>query len=382
MDQPPHEVPLLSPRALGQFFLPVAATHLALTGAILLSWGESLHHHPLFPGSVATVHLYVLGVLTMALIGIALGHLPLWTGIPLPWPGLNPWIRGSLALGALTVFLGVGTNLHPWMLLVASAGVGVACTFFLLQAGVMLFRTTRRNRMIALLWLSWSALLGVFVLGGIFLGEYSHGFLAAYDRFAMVGTHLTWGVFGWAGALLLVMRLTGMQDSVPPIPLWTVIGGWLSMLLVPLALFYPGLDPRWLWPAALPGLAALVALTRISWSHSTRPINPYWRAADLFGAVALLVLMIWPVWPDERWRFLFGLLMLPGWSLSQLFGAYEQMQPGRLELPHMIAHLSSVLLPVAGLFLPWEGSWRAGGGMMVISAALLLTGGRKGRNIR
>ncbi|MBF0213642.1 MAG: hypothetical protein HQM00_08765 [Magnetococcales bacterium] len=371
MNPRPDDTPTPTSRASAPGFQRVAAIFLTLTGAVLLAWGGRLHEHPLLPVSVATVHLYVLGVLTMALIGIALKQLPRWTAVPLPWPGLNPWTLGFLALGALTVFLGIGTDLHPWTLLVASLGVGVALSFFLLQAGIMLIKSPRRDPLTALLAIAILSLSGVFVLGGIFLGEYSHGFLP-YDRFAMVGTHLTWGLFGWAGILLGVTRLAGPRPDSPafrPSLSWPLVAGALgSLVLVPLTLFTPQLDPRWLWAAMLPGSIALAALTLAG--RKQNPGNRYGHAGDLLGLLALTTLLLWPLRPEPEWRLLFGVLILPGWSLSQLFGLHEGLRltgPGRFHLP---IHLLAVGLPALGLFLPWELVWRAGGVLMILSGAL------------
>ncbi|MBF0271965.1 MAG: hypothetical protein HQL98_07890 [Magnetococcales bacterium] len=383
LDIRPDIHPIPAPRGPEHGFFQVAAFFLGLTGSVMLAWGTTLHEHPLFPGTVATVHLFVLGVLTMGLMGVALRQLPLWTRVPLPWPRLTPWILGFLALGALTVFLGVGTNLHRWNLLAASLGVGLACLFFLLQAYVLLFRSPRRDRVMALLALSILSLTGVFVLGGIFLGEYAHGFLP-HDRFAMVGTHLTWGIFGWAGILLMVTRLTGMGTDTHPVQLpsfspLVVPGLFFSLVFIPLVLFTPQADPRWLWPALLPGFVALVAITWAARSHGLDTHNHYGRIGDLLGLLAILTACSWPVWPDERWRFVFGLLILPGWTLSQFFGVYDRLRSGRLGLLHRVIHLLGVALPVAGLFLSWDGLlWRAGGGALLGSAILFIRAERLG----
>ncbi|MBF0190187.1 MAG: hypothetical protein HQL99_03435 [Magnetococcales bacterium] len=366
------------------FFL-MAALFLALTGAVMLAWGgTTLPAHPLFPDTVATVHLYVLGVLTMGVMGMALRQLPLWTRVPLPWPRLTPWILGSLALGALTVFLGIGTTLHPWTLLVASLGVGVACPLFLAQAGKMILTSQRRDRMIAMLALSLLSLSGVFVLGGIFLGEYAHGFLP-HDRFAMVGTHLTWGLFGWAGILLMVMRLTGMgnghPNTLPHFSHLVVPGLFFSLAFIPLVLFSPKADPRWLWPAMLPGFVSLATLAHATWGHGPRTRNRYEPIGDLLGVLAVATVCVWPLWPDERWRFVFGALILPGWTLSLFFGAYDRLRPGRLGPVHGLAHLLGVLLLAMGVFFPADGMvWRTGGGMLLLSALLFVHAERSAAN--
>ncbi|MBF0341587.1 MAG: hypothetical protein HQL95_11590 [Magnetococcales bacterium] len=373
MITPPSTPPDSAAANLGQHFFIVSTAFLALTGGVMLAWGDKLHEQPLFPITVAAVHLYVLGVLTIGLIGLAQRWMPRWTGIPLPWPALNPWTLGSLAIGALTVFLGIGTTLHPWTLLVASAGVGIGCLFFLLQAWIMLLRTTRTGMVIGLLRLAMLSLTGVFFLGGVFLGEYSHGFLA-YDRFAMVGTHLTWGIFGWAGALLVAMRLAVSRpdiDAIPKIQLW-MAGLVLSWILVPVALFVPENDPRWLWPALLPGMISLVQLTRVAWPTRKSPPNHYIWIADICGALALLTALLWPIRPEPQLRLLFGVLILLGWTLSLMLGVLPFNRNDRLMESHWIIHLTAIVMTALGLLLPWPFVWQSGGWMLMISAILLL----------
>ncbi|MBF0127458.1 MAG: hypothetical protein HQM02_09630 [Magnetococcales bacterium] len=355
-----------------QSFLVAAGAHLALTGAAILHQGEGLFPLPLNPGLVATVHLFVLGVVTLALMGIGYRLLPHWSGLPVPWPALIPWTLGSLIVGALSVYLGIGTSLHRWFLLSASAGVGLGCGFFLLQCGLSLLRAPRAHPALPLARIAHLSLAGVLALGATFLGEYAHGFLP-YDRLAMVGTHLTWGLFGWAGTLLFLARislLTGhFNDWNSRIPTLVLTGIPASLLLVPAGLFLLPDEPRWLWLTTLPGGASLIFLTA---SARKLGVNPYWNLGDLTGVAALAVLLSWPLQPEPSWRLLFGALWLPGWCLSQLFGLYAVWRPGRLGRLHLACHTAALALLVSATFAGWGGLAVPAGGMLLLSALLFL----------
>ncbi|MBF0262438.1 MAG: hypothetical protein HQL97_11480 [Magnetococcales bacterium] len=355
-------------------FIRVALLFHALAGAVLITWGGRMHDQLLLPTTVATVHLYVLGVLTMSLIGLALERLPALTGQPLPWPGLNRWTLFLLSLGALTVFLGIGTDLHRWNLLAASLGMGLGIGFFIVQAGWMLFSSTRHDGLILILKLSILSLTGVLGLGAIFLGEYAHGFLE-FDRLAMVGAHLTLGIYGWAGLMLMALRrstISSVTRRPETLPMSVVIGAFLSLCFIPWMLFKPDSGLYWLWPSILPGFATIAMIS----AHPHE--NRFWRAGDLMGVAAFLVLSTWPLIPDERTRFLFGVLILPGWTLGQLLGIYDHRNPGRLGVVHLGLYLASVALPALGLFLPWQESWQVGGIAWLLLSVLFVNAHQKG----
>ncbi|MEO5347278.1 MAG: hypothetical protein H7834_13020 [Magnetococcus sp. YQC-9] len=362
-----------SPYLFEKGFIQAAIFFYALAGTVLLVWDGRTHTHLLSPYTVAVVHLYVLGVLTIALIGLGLKQLPIWTGLPLPWPQLNRWILSALIVGALTVFLGIGTNLHRWNLLAASAGVGFGVGFFLAQAGKMLLQTARHDGLILLLKLSILSLAGVLTLGAIFLGEYAHGFLT-FDRLAMLGTHLTLGIYGWAGLMLMALRHSfGLSAHAREnaLPMFPVIGAFLSLAFIPYMLFKPDSGEYWLWSSILPGFASIVMLS------VQTAYNRFWRVADFFGVAAFLVLCTWPVWPDERARFLFGVLILPGWTLGQLLGLFDHLRPGKIGLLLLIIHTTTVLLLAIGLFLPWREIWQTGGATMLLSSLLFVIAAKK-----
>ncbi|MBF0181254.1 MAG: hypothetical protein HQM03_14620 [Magnetococcales bacterium] len=354
----------------GRFFT-AAALHLALTGLVLIGRHEALLTIPLDPATVATVHLYLLGVLTMALFGASCRFLPIWSGIPLPWPRLVSWTWGWLIAGALSVYLGIGTNLHRWFLLLASAGIGIAFGLFLAQALWMALRLGPGGHpLLPMARISLLSLTGVLVLGAIFLGEYAHGFLP-YDRLAMVGTHLTWGLFGWAGMMLMAMRLA---DAAPEqqrgrLRLAAAFAA-ASLLLIPVVLFRLPEEPRWLWLSMAPGVAGLLAMTWIARRAGNG--NRYQDLGDLAGVGALLCLLTWPVSPAPEWRFLFGLLWLPGWSLSQLFGLYAAWRPGRLGGTHLTAHAAGIVALLLAAPTGWTLFLQAGGAMLLVSALLFL----------
>ncbi|MEO5379060.1 MAG: hypothetical protein H7832_14965 [Magnetococcus sp. DMHC-6] len=344
-------------------FMITATLFLVLTGCVSLFWRDHLLQIPLAPITVATVHLFVLGVLTMLLIGYAYHFLPLWTHRPIPWPRAIPWVNFSLTVGVLTLFLGVGTQLHRWFLLVASAGVGFGLGFFLLQAGFALIRCRSHHPLLPLIRLAMLALTGVFLLGATFLGEYAHGFLP-YDRLAMLGTHLTWGLFGWAGLFILAIRwhlLTNQGEVI-----WATGGAFLTLVGVPVALFFYPDTPYGLWLALAPGIGAFI------WMNKGEPFFSGRWGGNFLALASLGVLLAWPRHAHELWRFLFGVLYLPGWSLSMLFKYFYIENPSPLEKSHEKCHLLSVAFLVGAVVSGWPVALFLGGILLIGSALFYL----------
>ncbi|MBF0626015.1 MAG: hypothetical protein HQL82_14560 [Magnetococcales bacterium] len=320
-------------------FFGTAPLFLLLGGAALLFWGDDLLVTPLAPPTIVLTHLAVLGWLAMVMVGAMYQMIPVLAGLPMPWIGLAPWVHGLLCLGLLALVAEIGLGLHRWLLLVASAGLGGAVGLFLLQTGVALYRSPVRHPTVTAMAIAATSLAGVLALGGLFLGEYAHGFFDL-DRQALVGIHLLWGLLGWVGTLILgvsmqVLPMFYVMPAYPPATGRRVLAWWsFTLLLLPASLLVTPEQPLLLWAAALPGVAALGlhvrTLASLAAARQRRILDATYRFWLLGGAcvvLALGLLALWPVWPGDGLRFLFGVLFLWGGATSIILGMLHKIIP-------------------------------------------------------
>ncbi|MBF0371074.1 MAG: hypothetical protein HQL52_16615 [Magnetococcales bacterium] len=389
-------------------FFATAPLFMIFAGVVLFLWQGDLFLAPLVPQTVALVHLAVLGWITMVMVGALYQMFPVLAGVPVPWPGLVPWVHGLLIFGLVSMFLGIGADGHAWWLLAASVGLGPAVGLFLIQIYVALFRAATRHPSVWAMGISSVALASTLAMGAVFLGEYAHGFMAL-DREAMVGIHLTWGLLGWIGTLIMGVsfQVLPMFYMMPEFP--TRAGGWIlagvsaTLLLLPAALYlYPETPDIW-WLAGGPGLIAVGFYSVITAKLLVRRKRTYpdltfrfWQLGFLSGALSLLVLATWPAQEGEAWRFLFGVLFIMGWATSVILGMLYKIVPflvwfhrfsnlaGLVEIPmmddlvpekvarvHFIAHTLSVVLLSLAAGLGYEWAIPAGGVALGVSGVIL-----------
>ena len=329
---PPLNIPF-------RFFF-TAPFFLILCGLVLVKSGQIFLITPLMPETIATIHLITLGWISTVMFGAMYQMIPVLGGGPVPWLKGCRWVHGLLIVGVLSLTLEVGLTLHPWLLLVASFGLGGALTLFIIPVGIALIRAPVVHPTIWAMRLALISLLAVLVMGLIFLGEYAHAFLPI-DRFAMIGAHLVWGLFGWVGTLIVGVsfHVLPMFYMMPPFPQSQankiLIGLALTWVLLPslILLFSP--LPFWAaWAAALPALAALFLYgvrmmdlfkkrKRKKWDVPLR----FWQTGYINGAVALAVLVVWPLMETDKLRYLFAVLFLFGFVSSIMTGMLYRIIP-------------------------------------------------------
>ncbi|MBF0157996.1 MAG: hypothetical protein HQL58_00575 [Magnetococcales bacterium] len=344
----------------------------------------------------------------MTMFGAMYQMIPVLAGLPMPALFLAPWVHGSLAVGVISLFLAIGVGWHRWLMLLASAGLGLALGLFLLQTGYALWRSPVRHPTIAAKRIALASLAVTLALGALFLGEYAHGFFDL-DRATMVGIHLVVALLGWVTTLILgvslqVLPMFYVMPAYPVAVAHRALLGWTtSLLLLPLALWWAGPEqPLWLWCAALPGVIGLSLYGRTLqtvWEQRKRKINDvsirFWRAGLFYAGTALLLLACWPLWPDDVVsRFLFGVLFTLGFVTSVILAMLYKIVPflvwfhrfsrlvglvesvpmmddlvaERLGLWHYYGHQGVVVIMMVGVVTGWPLV------MIVAGAGLMLDG--------
>ncbi|MBF0296398.1 MAG: hypothetical protein HQL96_14510 [Magnetococcales bacterium] len=392
-------------------FFATAPVFTILTGCALLWFGQELLITPLLPVSIGVVHLSILGWLLMIVMGAMFQMIPVVAGIPVTWLAAIPWIHALLTVGAFCMFLGVGLEWQTaWMAPAAQAALMGAVVGFLVLVTRALLAAPARHPTVNAMRLAMAALAATLLLGVTFLWEYTHGFLDL-DRHALVGMHLTWGLLGVMGVLIMgvswqVLPMFYMTPEFPSAMANRILAGMAGLLiLMPVALLLALPDRPWLiYPAAVPGVAAVwwfgVGTWRMLAGGKRKVVDVtlrHWRFGFLCAVLSLGLLALWPLLPDDSWRLLFGILYLFGWIASVMTGMLHKIVPflvwfhrfsplaGLREIPMMddlsperavqvqwYLHVASVLLLV--LAVPTEWAWAA----RLAGAAMVATGGLSG----
>ncbi|MBF0152444.1 MAG: hypothetical protein HQL64_01730 [Magnetococcales bacterium] len=390
-------------------FFATAPLFILGAGVAVLYFGSDLWISPLAPQSVALTHLAVLGWISMVMLGAMYQMIPVLAALPMPWLGMAPWVHGGLTLGVAALSLELGLGVHRWLLLVASAGLGLALGLFILQTGRALIKTRVKHPTVNAMRMAILSLTGVLALGAIFLGEYAHGFLPV-DRQMVLGIHLTWGLLGWVGTLIIgvSMQVLPMFYVMPMFPVAVgnaiLVGLGLTLIALPMALWFAPTNPVWSWLAALPTGVSIVTyawtMKGLFAARKRRILDvtwQFWLTGLGCGALGLVIPVVWPVLDAERWRFLFAALYLWGGASSIIFGMLykivpflvwfhrfsrlaglveaipmmDDLLPERVTRVHYYLHAVIILVLTTGIFFQWPLALYLAGAGMALSAGLL-----------
>ncbi|MBF0194692.1 MAG: hypothetical protein HQL71_09035 [Magnetococcales bacterium] len=320
-------------------FFATAPFFMVFAGLTSIYFADDLLSSPLMPETVALVHIALLGWVLMIMFGAMYQMIPVLAGLPVPKPGLVPWVHGLLVMGVITMALGIATDLHPWLLLYASLGLGGSIALFVIPVGIALYKAPAKHPTVNAMRISLISLVGVLIMGAIFLGEYSHGFYD-FNREALVGVHLIWGLFGWVGTLIIgvsfqVLPMFYMTPEFPTKQAFQILIAWgVSLITIPLVLFYYPENNILLWSSTLPGVFALLIYginMKTMLSKRKRVLIDltfrFWLFGFASAIVALLFFAFWPAVENDQIRFLFGLFYILGWTTSILLGMLYKIIP-------------------------------------------------------
>jgi hypothetical protein len=385
-----------------RFFL--TAPLFACAAGLLLVWqGDGATLARWTPAALAVVHLLALGFLTQVMCGALFQMLPVLAGAPIPQPvAAGRWTHGLLSAGTPALcfgFLGGG----PVWLELGAALVGASLVLFVLAAGRALLRAAGVAATIAAMRLSLAALTVTVGLGLTLVAGLS-GWISLARFTDWVDVHLSWGLLGWAGILIMGVgfQVVPMFHVTPPYPPW--LRDWaapLATLGLTAALVLTGLhlEGAAVASATLPVTAfaafALVTLHRQHrrqrrrldatllhwWSAiaSALAAAVIWLAHGPDGLLGVLVLvgvgiglpsaMLLKIVPFLSW-FHLQHMQVAARRFDYRLPTMQGFIPERAARVHLGAHLTALALLVGGVtWLP--GMVRAGGLALAVSSALL-----------
>jgi len=392
---PPIAVPF-------RFFL--TAPLFACAGGLLLLWqGDGATLSRWTPAALAVVHLIALGFLTQVMCGALFQMLPVLAGAPVPRPeAAARWTHGLLSAGTAALSFGLLGGGSLWL----DAGAALAATalaLFVAATAWALLRPAGISPIVTAMRLSLAALVVTVGLGLTLVAGLS-GWTDLAHFTDWVDLHLSWGLLGWAGILIMGVgfQVVPMFHVTPPYPRWLMV--WsaplaLLGLTAALALTYLDLGAAALGAVALPIAAfAVFAVATLDRQHRRQrrrldaTLLHWWSAIASAVAAAVTWLMHGP-------DGLLGVLVLVGVGIglpsAMLFKIVpflswfhlQHMQviarrfdyrlptmhgfiPERTARLHLGAHLTALALLVGGVTL-LPGMVRAGGLALAVSSALL-----------
>lgn len=339
LDQaPPISIPF-------RFFLLAPLFGMA-AGVLLMVYGGAALTTRWAPPTLALTHLLTLGLLGMAMCGAILQMLPVIAGSPVPRVVLIGTLSHLLLVAGILAleggFFGAGSGVMELAILLLGSGFLV----FVSGVSMALWRVHSPSATIVGMRLAVTALVMTVIFGMLVAGGYS-GLLQLDGLAGYTDTHLTWGLLGWTGLLLMSVsfQVVPLFQVTPEYPVWfTRRVPWAVFLGI---LLWMGLRygaSQWDWPPILErlwlgvlGLAFVLygGLTLRLQQRRKRRISDvtlwFWRLAMASFFVLLVLWIAGIVSPQFRTSsshpLLLGVVLLLGVAVPAVNGMLYKIVP-------------------------------------------------------
>jgi len=339
LDQaPPVSIPF-------RFFLLAPLFGLA-AGLLLLYWGEAALTSRWAPPTLALTHLLTLGLLGMVMCGAMLQMLPVIAGSPVPRVVLVGTLSHLLLVCGILALVGAFLSHGDGLMELAILSLGGGFLVFISGVVVALWRVRVASATITGMRLAIAGLVLTVSFGMLVAGAWG-GLLNLGSLSSLTDIHLSWGLLGWIGLLL-------MSVSFQVVPLFQVTPdypGWITGTL-PRAVFLGIL--LWMglrygaehlgWPARLEALwIAVLGLAFSAYGGTTLYLQRrrkrriidvtlwFWRLAMLCIFMVLLTWiggLLFPVFAAlPGYPLLLGILLLLGVAVPAVNGMLYKILP-------------------------------------------------------
>lgn len=402
LDQAPPLGVVLPFFIAASFFATAAGVLLAARGATALST-------PWMPETLAVTHLATLGFLMMVMMGAVYQMIPVVIGARVPGIRLAHVVFGAMVVGVSFLVAGL-TLSSAWLVEGGSWLLGSALVAFLLPTGWAAFRAPAKTPTANGIRFALLCLFGVGLLGLAMARGHAGGSFPG-DRWLFIRVHLTLGLLGWVGSLIVAVswQVVPMFYLGREVPSWqqrSIFGALvLGTVAAPIGL---ALDPELadayvVWSASPAVLALFVAHPAVTlWSirHRRRkrahPSLLFWRAGLSMAPVTGISAVLSITSGEPRWDLLYGFLAVWGWAAVILHGMLTRIVPflvwfhrfsplaGVVPIPSMNAllptrwtrvglalHGSSVLVGAGGIALGSDAILRCAGVLIALTGLAL-----------
>lgn len=327
---PPMAVPM-------RFFLTAPWFGVA-AGLLLFLSGEKALATRWMPETLALVHLVVAGFMLQAMCGALLQFVPVAAGGNVRRPRLAAaWVHPGLILGVLALVGGfLSGAAHAFLL--AAVVLAPTLTFFVLVVGDALRKTPARSPTVIALRLAVVGLFITILLGAGLASALGQGW--TWPFLELTDFHASWGLIGWALALLAGVSyyVVPMFQLTPPYPSWFARAFAFLLLGLLLLGFLRLTGPamvRW-WQILVAGAAASFATVTLVLQEKRRrklvdTTFLYFRTAMIASwvlATGLVFKSLLPSWNAEpRLTVWLGVLALHGGFVSVIAGMLGKIVP-------------------------------------------------------
>ena len=231
LDQaPPESIPM-------RFFLTVPV--FGILAAILMMYdGSSLLQTSWQSNTIVLTHLITLGWLAMTMFGSFYQMVPVLVGGTVPGIGISKFVHIFLITGILSLSAGL-LYFEKIFYLIAIVTLIPALLIFIVQIIIPVFKVKADRPVVLAMRISIISLLAAAALGIISTGWFTGWWVPPFGRAALKGAHLTLGLFGWIGCLIIGVgfHVIPMFWLSSPFPVKTskkiIYGMLISLVLVP-----------------------------------------------------------------------------------------------------------------------------------------------------
>ncbi len=335
---PPLSIPM-------SFFL-VAPAAAILSGILLATEGGSVLVIGWTPATIALTHLGTLGFLASVMLGALFQMAPVLGGYPVGRVRSAHAVQVGLVLGVAALVSGLLWD-TPEFVFFAIAVLFSTLSFFLVLLGLALRRAVVKNdtvkgMVVALWFLGAGAGMGVWMAHG-FAGMSFPG-----PRSTWVQVHLTLGLLGWVGGLLMAIswQLVPMFYLTPGFGAgqrkWSrrvLVSSLVATALVPLLEGFQILDASFSTRTAIiaaspAGLVVwvvhpILVIRQLSTRRRKRvdPSKNFWLFGMSVAPVVACLAVLAHASPDPRWAMAFGWLAVWGWAGIVAHGMLTRIAP-------------------------------------------------------
>jgi hypothetical protein len=318
----------------------ITAPLFALGAALLLLWqGGDIFNSRWNPALLGITHLLTLGYIGLVMVGAILQMLPVVAGTPMRRPELVASIIHTLAtVGIIPLCVGLMFTV-PLALQITLPVLGTALLLFAVLAVITLHSSLPQNMTAWSMRLAVLMLAATVLLGLILLSNHAFGWWLQ-EREMLSNLHLTWGLLGWIGILVIgvAYQVVPMFQLTPPYP--AKLTRWLAAALFILLLL---MAPAGLFPLLQMTLRILLAVGFATFALTTLQLQKkrkrklsdvsldFWRGGmiSLLLAIALwFAAQIFPSIGDmQSYVISLGLLMIVGFAMSVINGMLYKIVP-------------------------------------------------------
>jgi len=327
---PPYHIPL-------RFF--VTAPILAMLAALVLVFaGPAVFASRWSPSLLAVTHLLTLGYMSMVMLGAVLQILPVLAGVSVRRVVfIGSLVHLLITLGCL--LLAGGFLWHEGSLLLTAVSVlTMGFVLFVAVVGLSLHGVGRANPTIVGMRFSLVGLMAVLGLGLLLTSGFT-GWNPLTQIDVWTDVHLSWGVVGWFGVLLIGVsyQVVPMFQVTPEYPQW--MKRWLLPVLLVTLASWNVISLAEITPVAGDlvllllmlelGVFALSTLWLFSRRKRKVPDNTvlFWRTGIGFFVLMLVMLFASKYKPQLQLDLPLGVLIFQGVILTMINGMLYRIVP-------------------------------------------------------